>query len=769
MTKTEYLYSRLGEHINLLIRTLALKNDWRMGKTVAEVAKRTDYAEATVRSWRQGRICPPDETIETLARIGEELAGLNRIWGERLLRSARYPDAAIPILVNEIWGYVELRDVPHNLPRPEHSIFIGRQEEMNRLLKLLSPDYGANIISVDGIGGVGKTALVLETAYRCLGASTGKLPDPDVPVFDAIIFTSAKQQRLTPHGIFTLYESQRTLRDIYAEIARTLNRPSISNTMSDEQQERVRDALSRQSTLLILDNLETLEEKQDIITFLYNLPPTVKAVITTRERALFAPIRMEKLPEVEGSQLIRHEAREKKVSLDDAKIRRLYQRTGGVPGAIIYAIGQMSGGYQPDTVLDRLSGAKGDVARFCFESSVSSLYGQPAHKLLMAMSMFPKRPLREAIIRVAGFSSKPLAAREGLDRLLQISLINQLGERCNMLPLTREYALAELAVNQDFEQDSRERWIEWYREYVQEYGMAGRDWGEWHIEYDYLDEEWQNILAVFDWCASQERYEDIVFLRENLDSYCVIYGRWNDSLQWFDWLIQAAERRAKLKRVVREMASKGSRLTMMGRVAEAQATLEKALRLREQVTPKEELALFRNLARLSIRQRNLQEAQKMLKQARTALQNTDPKNPDYKRDEIGLIYWQAVIYFEDRDYDKSKMLFKNVVEQGKLINWKRAVIYAQNWLADIAIAQGDLEEAARLLQGGLPVSERNQDRRRTAFYKRSFAYLEQKHGNLEKAQHWAKSALDGFDRLGMNMEADEMQSLIVELESKSRV
>uniref|UniRef100_A0ACD5GYD5 Uncharacterized protein n=1 Tax=Desertifilum tharense IPPAS B-1220 TaxID=1781255 RepID=A0ACD5GYD5_9CYAN len=50
---------------------------------------------------------------------------------------------------------------------------------------------------------MGKSTLALEAAYRCLQAS--RIPEalPNVPRFEAIIFTSAKQTHLTPGDYYT--------------------------------------------------------------------------------------------------------------------------------------------------------------------------------------------------------------------------------------------------------------------------------------------------------------------------------------------------------------------------------------------------------------------------------------------------------------------------------------------------------------------------------------------------------------------------------------
>lgn len=44
----------------------------------------------------------------------------------------------------------------------------------------------------------------------------------------------------------------------------------------------------------------------------------------------------------------------------------LYQSIGGIPAALVYAIGQRATGYSLETVLRNIPNAEGDVARFCF-------------------------------------------------------------------------------------------------------------------------------------------------------------------------------------------------------------------------------------------------------------------------------------------------------------------------------------------------------------------------------------------------------------------
>ncbi|GAA6618303.1 NB-ARC domain-containing protein [Scytonema sp. NUACC26] len=251
-----------------------------------------------------------------------------------------------------------------------------------------------------------------------------------------------KQQYLKALQILPRLKRERNLRDIYRTIAHTLERPEISYRSPDDQLDLIRDSLKQQRTLLIVDNLETIEDKQELLSFVYDLPRTVKVILTTREQALFVPIRLESLPEEDGLNLIHHQAKEKGVELHPPADRVLYQNTHGIPAAIVYTVGQLAAGYPLDAVLTKLKSATGDVARFCFKTSVERLRGQPPHRILMTLSLFARAVERETISAIAMEDS--MNTGDGLAQLQQLSLVRQQDARYSLHPLTREYAAAEL-------------------------------------------------------------------------------------------------------------------------------------------------------------------------------------------------------------------------------------------------------------------------------------------------------------------------------------
>ncbi|RUT04740.1 hypothetical protein DSM106972_043090 [Dulcicalothrix desertica PCC 7102] len=666
---------------------------------------------------------------------------------------------------------IPIKQLRHNLPAASCTNFIGREEEIARLLELLSTRHAAHLVSVDGTGGVGKTTLVVEAAYRCLHASYNNEAFLGVPTFDVIIFTSAKRYYLTPFGFLPSLAPRKTLLDIFQQIARVLGL-EITGVSFEEQLDLIKDALSCQRTLLIVDNLETVENQQDVLAFLYELPPTVKAVITTREQIVFVPVRLTSMPEEDGLCLIRHEAKEKGVSLNTQDSQALYKMTGGIPVAISYAIGQLANGYPIQEVLGGVSKSTGDVARFCFETSVKPLEGQTAHKLLMALALFPIPALQDALVQVAAPDTENNTINSDLARLRGLSLVRQENNRYSILPLTREYAMCELNARPDFEAEARERWIGWYLSFSQRF--AQQDAKEWQGEFDGL-EEWQNLQAVIEWCMVKGRYTEMLQFWQNIEAYTHIMGRresrlqyWDDRITWTAWLIKAAEQRGDWAVAAKVMVDRAWTLTSMGKqkqLEEAWELFTKAWELRHHQEPLFVLSLAKDIGVLYIQQQRYEEAETWLSQAIELFEHIQLDENQRLRQLTEIRYYQGEIIFKNQNYDQALTIFQQALEHAQLLDWRRAIYCIQNWLAEIAIKQGRHNEAEILLTEGLRVAEANQDKSRTAFCQRSLSNLAKAQNNLPQASDWAIKALENFETLGMLPEAEETQTLLQELDS----
>ncbi|MEH1916453.1 tetratricopeptide repeat protein [Nostoc sp.] len=423
---------------------------------------------------------------------------------------------------------------------------------------------------------------------------------------------------------------------------------------------------------------------------------------------------------------------------------------------------KFSSGYSLKFVLEQLASATGDVARFCFEKSVQGMKGEPSHKLLMSLAIFPDAPIQGAVAEVAGLTSDPDSVSNGLVRLQQLSLVNLNPEtkRYEMLSLTREYALAQLAAYPDFEREARMRWVRWYLDFAYSYG--GEDWEKW-IHYNRLKEEEGNLRAVLYWCKNQDHYAEVRDLWLLLNHYANLYAYWDDRLDWLQWLIEQSERRGEWSSLVKFMIRKTwllIRECSPQSLTQADEILQRAWVLRDRADSCVQADLAESMARLRIRQNNYTDAHHWLIVEEKLVIDANLDERQHIRYFIPVLYHRAEIFYSEGEYFSTKKLFQDVMKSAEKINWHRVINSAQNWLADIAIEQGDRDEAQKLLIQGLTVAESSNNKRRLARYQRSLARWERRWGSVQKACQLSTQAINSFERLGMTRDAQEMQTLL---------
>ena len=101
----------------------------------------------------------------------------------------------------------------HNLPAPDYMVFINREKERKYLHEALSPESEKRIISIEGFGGIGKTALALAVAHQFVQEK----------IFDVIIYVSAKQVILTTDGIASRHYSPKIIEALNTAISLRLD------------------------------------------------------------------------------------------------------------------------------------------------------------------------------------------------------------------------------------------------------------------------------------------------------------------------------------------------------------------------------------------------------------------------------------------------------------------------------------------------------------------------------------------------------------------
>jgi hypothetical protein len=636
-------------------------------------------------------------------------------------------------------AYVEATDFQEekhcNLPRKSYLDFVGRKEEIAELIRRISPEYRQHINVVKGIGGVGKTALVLEVAYQCWSAKENPNDNLGIPIFDAIIFTSSKATDLVNTLIINRPEKEPLLSDIFRVIADVLNEPTIPQVKQGDQIRKVKEVLSKQPTLLIVDNMETLseEERKVMLSFLNDVPISTQVIITTRDFLGFDSIEINSLTKPESFDLLTRQASAKNVPITGNWKKLMYDCFGGIPIALIYAVGKQAAGYQFTDIIQSKSVLIEDLGRFCFESSVTPIKTTTAYQILISIAFFQKSPCQEALINVAGLNNGNLNILNGLAKLQQLSLITEVKKRYHILSITHEYALSELnmVANADFKRLASERWYNWYLDFTKEYG--GLDWDGWRAKYNLLDAEWKNIESVLNWYAEKAEWGKVLHIWENVDNYADLSGYWQDRRYWWALL---GKHVGSTKIQVKALSEKGFTLTLMGTeyYQEAEHYLIKAWDLSNdgnkfiqstveklvQSTVANHLAVLAKVREdYELSHRWLDTEEKLLRECEYQA-DTDKEK---KRYQVRNLYYRAEINYLQNKIDIAKDEFEQAIILTRDINWQRFRNYAKNYLAEIYLRKDDLESAEDKLKVGIESAIQAKETRRIALYHASYARL----------------------------------------------
>jgi hypothetical protein len=163
----------------------------------------------------------------------------------------------------------------------------------------------------------------------------------------------AKESVLTIHGIEPIMPEAKSLSDILITIGTSLGNPTIGNMSMQDQIRRAYNLLARHTTLLVLDNFETLskDEQSHILNFLRKSPITLKIIVTSRERVAEGQIIRLRGLNVEESNALLDGCATKNIQLTHDQNKFLGDLTGDCPALWV----QRSQRLLSSQMLDKLS------------------------------------------------------------------------------------------------------------------------------------------------------------------------------------------------------------------------------------------------------------------------------------------------------------------------------------------------------------------------------------------------------------------------------
>ncbi len=471
------------------------------------------------------------------------------------LEDKRREVASLESRLAQAEGRPAARPPDNLLSRPP--VFVGREREIARCLEALDPDERGWGVVIDGLGGMGKTALALEVAHRARERAW----------FDAYLFVSAKTTWLTPQGVREETLAFTSLDAFTREFARLLGERAVAEmSEAGERAAALLNALRGRRTLLIWDNLETLtaEERERIAAFQRKLPAPNKAILTSRRRTgeSALTVRLGKLSEAEAFQLMEalaHRRPRLKRELEragEALRRALYDAAGGNPLALHWSLGLVAEkGYTLRDALARLQDAarSGDLYRFLFAAAARGL-PENDRAVLSALAAFqtPARP--PALAEALGKAQTEVES--ALERLTALSLVDEWGEGgYGLHPLTRafvnaalrqERGLEDLSLSPQARRAALRRWVDYAKKYGGDHKDAYRTFGR-------LEEAWPDLetaaAALREMSGLPAALQDeeaarmLGELASALRTFLWFRGYWDERIRLAEWAYRAAEAR----------------------------------------------------------------------------------------------------------------------------------------------------------------------------------------------------------------------------------
>ena len=422
------------------------------------------------------------------------------------------------------------KSIPSSLPAQPY--FFGREKELAIIADVISPEARSWGALIDGPGGIGKTALAIRA---------GHLAPPEH--FDRKIFLSAKVRELTAAGEEKLEDFMLpNYMSLLTELGRELGEEDIGKTDPNVRANEVRRALADVRALIIIDNLETFDERERarLYQFLSRLPASCKAIVTSRRRADIEAraVRLDRLERKDALDLIAELAMNNRL-LQKANAEErddLYEITNGNPLLIKWAAGQLGrprsqfrtiadvstflASGPRDTNNDPLEYIFGDLLETFTESETA---------VLSALVHFTQPANIEWIADVAGIA-KP-AALTALEDLTDRALLVSDEER-------RAFLLPPLVAT--FLRRKRPEAVSQTggRLTDRAYALAMENGGENYDRFHILETEWPAIAAAMPLLIQGENDRLQEFCR-SLSNFLDFSGRWDE---WLSLSLQAEEK-----------------------------------------------------------------------------------------------------------------------------------------------------------------------------------------------------------------------------------
>ncbi len=593
----------------------------------------------------------------------------------------------------------------NNLPL-SHSIFVGREGEIDKLSEMIA-DPMIRLVNILGLGGIGKTRLVLEIASYQVG------------VFH--------------HGVFLIaLRNVESFDGFLSTIGEALRMKFSDQTAKNQQ---IIDYCRQKQMLLLLDNLDSLASNHQVRTLLSEIVEHCKQVMvltTSRQKINIVEetvFRLDGLKYQDEEQPAEKEIKQSDSCLlfkqrvqsshqdfeitpeNQDTIHKLCKLVEGHPLAIELVAGSVTGKIEQriEETIEQGMGA--------FVSALANT--QQHHKTLAAvfdlswqrLTGQEQTDLSRLSVFKGGFEEKSVYEAFQIDAHSLTSLIDNSLLRVN---LQGRYDLHEIV--RQFSEQKCKQTGEWERviavfsqyffSFLQNQLACFRE-GDQTSCLENIERELDNIYVAWDWFLNSNQFSVIADVIEVLYQFFSIRSRFLQGIEWLEILRSKIEGQPEYKMLYAMVLNRIGSLAYKARHNElARNDLYTCYDLLTTQDNKYELAFcLIGLGSIELRSKNYQKALEHATQSlRLYREVQDVSGEAYAS------YLKGLILNRLAEYDQAEVALQHSLSLAREINNKRRMVAPLNLLGDIACIRGEYKKAELIFQEGLEIATRLGDR-----------------------------------------------------------
>ncbi len=584
--------------------------------------------------------------------------------------------------------------------------FVGRKNELSELSEMIA-NPTCRLVTLLGLGGIGKTRLALELACMQVGAFS--------------------------QGVFLVQlKGATTFDEVLNRIGQSLNLRFSDQILKAQQ---IIDFYRGKELFFVLDNLDYLSTDVEIQSFLAEMINNclkVMLLITSREKLNIHEEQVYQLEGlnfrtpalVDGKKKLLSEALqlfEKRLQAihrkfeigeqDQVSISRLCHLVEGHPLAIELVAGSITG--DVETRIEET--IEQGIGAFISVLANSQKYQQTLTAVFevswQRLNANEKDLLSNLSVFKGGFDGEVLTKLFKTNAHSVKSLLDKSLLRCNfegrydMHEMVRQFAKNKLKESGKTEVIC-EIHAGYYFDLLRKWG--GRfSRGEQSLSLDQIDQELINIKAAWDWMLATGRFVEMIDYLEILYQFFNIRSRFMEGAGWFQHIIDRLPDPKQHPFLSIMALNRMGSLAYRARQNElAMNSLTSCQMLLDELTNPQEMAFcLVGLGGVALRRKNYQQAFQHASDSERLYQSVaDSSGVAY------ATYLQGLVLNRMGDYDHAAFTLERSLALSREVDYERQIIGPLNLLGDIACIKGNFDQAESFFTEALQISRKLGDR-----------------------------------------------------------